>query len=106
MTFFKKHIFFCLNQRSNDKKCCNDAGATDMLLYTKQKIKELGLHGAGGVRVNRAGCLGRCKIGPNILIYPEGVWYTYQNESDIDEIIQSHIVEGKLVERLLQKETS
>ena len=52
------------------------------------------------IRVNRAGCLDRCDFGPVIVIYPEGTWYTYLDEEDIDEIIQSHLIKGVLVERL------
>jgi (2Fe-2S) ferredoxin len=52
------------------------------------------------VRINKAGCLERCEEGPALVIYPEGVWYTYVDTEDIDEIIDVHIVGGKIVERL------
>jgi len=52
------------------------------------------------VRINKAGCLERCEEGPVIVVYPEGVWYTYLDESDIDEIVESHLKNGKVVERL------
>ncbi len=64
-------------------------------------MKERGLTGEGRVRVNQAGCLDRCEEGPVCVVYPEGVWYTYVDESDIDEIIDSHLVGGKPVERLI-----
>lgn len=104
MPNYKKHIFFCLNQRDNGKKCCNEIGATDFLLYAKQKIRDLKLDGLEGIRVNRAGCLGCCKKGPNIVIYPEAVWYSYKTKEDIDEIIESYCVAGKVVTRLLHKD--
>ena len=100
MTYYTKHIFLCTNQRDNDKKCCNQAGASEMLDYAKTRIKELGLSEKQQVRVNKAGCLGRCAEGPAIVIYPEGVWYTYQNKADIDEIIDSHLCNGKIADRL------
>tara|TARA_B110000971_G_scaffold221701_1_gene270000 strand:- start:5521 stop:5730 length:210 start_codon:yes stop_codon:yes gene_type:complete len=53
------------------------------------------------IRVNRAGCLNRCEMGPVMVIYPEGIWYSYATEKDIDEIVRSHIIGGKKVERLL-----
>lgn len=59
------------------------------------------MHGPGKFRVSKTGCLGRCSSGPGIVIYPEGVWYTYASTEDIDEIIHSHLVEGKTVSRLL-----
>jgi (2Fe-2S) ferredoxin len=63
-------------------------------------MKELGLTGEGKVRVNKSGCLDRCEEGPVCVVYPEAVWYTYVDESDIDEIIDSHLVDGKPVKRL------
>ncbi len=60
----------------------------------------MGLNGAGGVRVNQAGCLDRCAGGPVLVVYPEAVWYTYVDKSDIDEIVQSHLQQGQVVERL------
>ncbi len=64
----------------------------------KAKIKALGLP---DIRVNASGCLDRCELGCTMVIYPEGVWYTYANENDIDEIIDSHIQRGQRVDRLL-----
>ena len=71
-----------------------------MQQYAKQRIKALGLSGPGRVRINRAGCLDRCEEGPVIVVYPEEVWYTYVDKDDIDEIIDRHVVGGKVVERL------
>jgi len=71
-----------------------------MQAYAKQRVKELGLTGKGKVRINKAGCMDRCDEGPVIAVYPEGVWYTYVDRHDIDEIIDSHVVHGRVVERL------
>lgn len=68
--------------------------------YAKRKIKDLGLSGEGEMRINKAGCLDRCEEGPVCVVYPEGTWYTYVDNFDIDEIIESHLVNGKPVERL------
>ena len=54
----------------------------------------------GKVRINSAGCLDRCDKGPVIVVYPEATWYTYVDQEDIDEIVDSHLVQGKVVERL------
>jgi (2Fe-2S) ferredoxin len=54
----------------------------------------------GKVRINSAGCLDRCEQGPVLVIYPEAVWYTYVDKEDIDEIIDQHLVNGRVVERL------
>ena len=63
-------------------------------------MKELGLSGPGKIRINKAGCLDRCADGPVAVIYPEGIWYTFVDAEDIEEIIQSHLVQGRPVERL------
>jgi (2Fe-2S) ferredoxin len=63
-------------------------------------MKELDLNGPGKVRINKAGCLDRCEEGPVVVIYPQGTWYTYVDNSDIDEIIDRHILRGEVVERL------
>jgi len=75
-------------------------GAAAAQQYAKQRIKALGLSGRGEVRINKAGCLDRCEEGPVLVVYPEAVWYTYIDNSDIDEIIDRHIVGGEIVERL------
>jgi (2Fe-2S) ferredoxin len=63
-------------------------------------VKELGISGAGGVRINQAGCLDRCEEGPCLVVYPEAIWYTYVDREDIDEIVREHLVNGRVVERL------
>jgi (2Fe-2S) ferredoxin len=98
---FKYHLFFCLNERSNGENCCAQHNAFELFTYAKNRIKELGLSGAGKIRVNKAGCLDACNLGPVMVIYPEGIWYTFIDTDDIEEIIQSHLIKGKSVERLL-----
>ena len=100
MSYYRRHVFFCCNQRQPPEKCCANAGAADMQKYAKQRVKALGISGPGEVRINKAGCLDRCEEGPVIVVYPEAVWYTYVDEADIDEIIDRHIVGGEVVERL------
>ena len=101
MSHYKKHLFFCVNQKAEGKPCCQNAGAKDMFAYAKQLIQEKGMWGEGQVRVSHSGCLGRCKIGPCIVIYPEQIWYTYESREDINEIIEKHVIGGEVVERLL-----
>jgi (2Fe-2S) ferredoxin len=101
MSHFKRHVFFCCNQRNAPEKCCASAGAADLQKYAKDRVKALGMSGPGKVRVNKAGCLDRCEEGPVLVVYPEAVWYTYVDRDDIDEIIDSHVVGGKVVDRLV-----
>ena len=100
-SYFERHIFFCLNQRSGGEACCASQGAQQAFDRCKAQVKAAGLSGPGKVRVNKAGCLDRCAGGPVAVVYPEAVWYTYVDKDDIDEIVQSHLVGGKPVERLL-----
>jgi (2Fe-2S) ferredoxin len=99
--FFQKHIFFCLNQRDNGADSCAKHNAQAVFDYTKKQVHAQGLSGQGQVRVNRAGCLGRCESGPVCVVYPEGRWYQYVDQSDIDEIIEQDLKQNKPVERLL-----
>jgi (2Fe-2S) ferredoxin len=101
-SFYKYHVFFCLNQREPgaERPSCANCNAQAMQEYAKKRVKKLGLTGPGQVRINKAGCLDRCEEGPTIVVYPEGTWYTYVDESDIDEIVDSHLANGKIVERL------
>jgi (2Fe-2S) ferredoxin len=101
MDYFNKHVFFCTNQRTDGEACCNDFGAQKMRDYVKNKVKTLGLSTTENrIRINSAGCMDRCTEGPVLVVYPEGVWYTYVDESDLDEIIKEHLKHGRIVERL------
>ena len=98
--YYARHIFFCLNERKNGEECCAQHRAQEGFDRCKQRVKEAGLAGVGQVRVNKAGCLDRCAAGPVAVVYPEGVWYSYVDEQDIDEIVESHLKNGTVVERL------
>jgi (2Fe-2S) ferredoxin len=100
MSYYQHHVFFCVNQRQNGEQCCNGAGAQELRDYAKKRVKELGLSGSGKARINNAGCMDRCKEGPVIAVYPQGVWYSYVDKDDIDEIINEHLVHDRVVERL------
>ncbi len=99
--YFARHIFFCLNERANGEACCAQHQAQAAFDHCKKRVKDLGLAGPGQVRVNKAGCLDRCSAGPVAVVYPEGTWYTYVDQADIDEIVDSHLRNGQVVERLL-----
>lgn len=99
-SYYQRHIFFCLNQRAPEEGCCAHQGAQVAFEHCKQRVKDLGLAGPGQVRVNKAGCLDRCAGGPIAVVYPEAVWYSYVDTSDIDDIVTSHLRDGVVVERL------
>lgn len=76
-------------------------GAEEAFNHMKARVKKLGLNGTGKVRINRAGCLDRCGEGPLLVVYPQAIWYTFVDNDDIDEIIENHLVNGKVVDRLI-----
>ena len=100
MSYYRHHVFFCTNLRTNGEQCCQQCDAQAMRDYAKQRIKSMNLAGAGNMRINNAGCLDRCSEGPVMVVYPEAIWYTYVDQEDIDEIIDEHLVAGRVVERL------
>jgi len=101
MTYYQRHIFFCLNQRDNGQSSCGDHQPQAAFEHCKKRVKEAGLSGVGQVRVNKAGCLDRCAGGPVAVVYPEDIWYTFVDLADVDEIIDRHLVKGEVVERLV-----
>ena len=98
--YYRTHIFCCTNQRApgHERGCCAEKGAEKLRNYMKRRAKELGLD---DLRVNNAGCLDRCELGPCIVLYPEGIWYSPKSEADIDEILSSHVQGGVPVARLM-----
>ena len=98
--YYRKHIFCCINERpaGHPRGCCKEKDSPRLRNYMKARTKELGLN---DLRVNAAGCLDRCELGPTMVIYPEGVWYSYHSPEDVDEIIRVHLVEGGRVARLM-----
>ncbi len=101
MSHFRHHVFFCCNQRDGGRDCCANHGADQLRQHAKERLAALGMLGQEQVRINQVGCLDRCELGPVLVIYPEATWYTYLDASDIDEIIDEHLIHHRVVERLL-----
>ena len=101
MAGFKRHVFVCLNERdpSDARGCCKHRGSEDVFNALKKGAAKAGL--GHDVRINRAGCLDHCQFGPTVVIYPEGVWDHVPTVEDAQEVLESHVVGGKIVERLL-----
>ena len=100
MPKFDKHIFVCTNNREpgHPRGCCDPANRGDLLQLFKSKLKQRDVKGL--VRVNKAGCLDQCELGPTVVVYPEAVWYGHVTPADVDEILDSHVLNDKPVERL------
>jgi (2Fe-2S) ferredoxin len=99
--YFRLHVFICTNRRPDDnpRGSCAGRGSESLREHLKDAAKARGLK---DVRINSAGCLDRCGLGPVMVIYPEGVWYSFHTKADIDEILDSHLAGGGRVARLLR----
>src|SRR5579871_6607540 len=100
MAKFQKHIFVCCNQRpaTDPRPSCDPSGKGNLQRVFKVKLAQRGIKAT--VRANKAGCLDQCEHGPNVVVYPEAVWYGKVTPADVDEILEQHIIGGKTVERL------
>lgn len=101
--YYRAHVFVCCNRRPEGHRrgSCAAKGSEGLRDYMKARAKEFGLQ---SVRVNAAGCLDRCEFGPTLVIYPEGVWYSPKTREEVDEILETHLVHGRRVRRLMLTE--
>ena len=95
------HVFCCVNERPESavRECCKRKKSLELRNYMKKRVRELKLEKK--IRINQSGCLDKCELGPIMVIYPEGVWYSFKNSQDVEEIIKSHLTNGIIVKRLL-----
>ncbi len=101
--FFAAHLFVCCNRRPDGhaRGSCAAKGSERLRDYMKARAKELGLP---QLRVNAAGCLDRCELGPCMVIYPEGVWYRIGSPADVDAVLERHVAGGGRVPELMLPE--
>ncbi len=98
--YYRYHVFCCTQERPQDHPLgsCARRGAREGLEHLQSRVKELELD---RVRINNAGCLGRCEQGPVVVVYPEGIWYRCADRQDAERILQEHILGGKPVTPLM-----
>lgn len=100
MSYYEHHVFICTNKREDGRASCGDHGASELRAYLKQKVKNENLMGPGKIRVNIAGCLDRCSLGPVMVVYPNETWYRFTCKEDIDLIFEQHLKDGNKVQHL------
>ncbi len=97
---YKKHIFICTNQRPPGARvCCGEEHGSALVAEFKRIMKDRGLN--IDMRAQRTGCFELCEQGPNLAIYPEGVFYGKVQLSDVEEIVTEHLENDRVVERLV-----
>lgn len=98
--YYETHVFVCTNRRPDGHKrgSCAGRGSEPLRDYMKARAKEQGLT---GVRVNSAGCLDRCELGPCAVLYPEGVWYRLDSREAVDAVLDRHLRAGGRVQTQL-----
>ncbi len=100
MPLYERHVFVCTNERADGhpRGCCKRKDAEALRDALRLAVGRAGL--AKRVRVNNAGCLDQCEHGPTVVVYPDQVWYGFVTPADAEEIVHSHLVNGRPVERL------
>ena len=86
---FQKILFVCVNNRENGELACSARGSKAIQEHLKQIAKDRGLKGK--VRVSQSGCMDLCAKGPNVMVFPDNVWYSGVTESDIPKIVEAHL---------------
>ena len=96
---YQRHVFVCINRRPDDspKGSCAAKGSEELPPLFKHAVDKAGVK---DVRINKAQCLDACERGCTVVVYPDGVWYQKVTAGDVDEIVESHLKNGRPVERL------
>ena len=99
MPSFKKHVLVCTNEKPLH---CAEKGGLELLQAFREEVAKRGLQNE--IYVSKTGCTSQHHCGPTVIIYPDGVWYKEVKKEDVPEIIESHLLNGKIVERIYNKE--
>ncbi|PIR26337.1 MAG: ferredoxin [Deltaproteobacteria bacterium CG_4_10_14_0_2_um_filter_43_8] len=100
----KHHVFVCTHSRpaESGKTCCSGRGAETLFEKLREMVRSQ--FPQKEVRVTKSGCLGYCKSGCNMVVYPAGTWYSNVKEEDLEEIFQHHLMENREIQRLKRDE--
>ena len=95
---FQYHVFACDQQKPEGVPCCSARGSARTIEALRREIGARGLE--DDVQITVCGSLGLCEHGPNLIVYPEGVWYSGVTPEDVPEIVASHFENDTPVVRL------
>jgi len=84
---FQRIVFVCINRRDDGRPCCAGRESEAIAATLKARIKALGL--GARIRISKSGCQDLCAQGPNVMVFPDGVWYRGVTLADIDRIIEA-----------------
>ena len=99
---FRHHVFVCDQKKPEGAPCCSARGSLAIVEALRREVAARNL--AGSVAVTTCGSLGLCENGPNLVVYPEGVWYSHVAASDVPEIVTEHLEKGRPVARLMRSD--
>jgi len=95
---FRHHVFICDQKKPEGVPGCCARGSQKVIDMLRRELGARGL--MNDVQVTTCGSLGLCESGPNMIVYPEGIWYSCVQPEDVREIVESHFQNGKPVSRL------
>jgi len=98
---FRYHVYACQQEKPGNAPCCSGRGSAAVLDALRKELVANGLMDT--VQVTTCGSLGMCERGPNMVVYPEGVWYAGVQVADVPELVREHFQNGRPLERLAQR---
>jgi NADP-reducing hydrogenase subunit HndC len=96
MDFYRSHVLVCSGTG------CTSSGSAEIIEKMEEELKKQGLDKE--VKIVRTGCFGLCEVGPIMVIYPEGAFYSHVQPGDVAEIVSEHLLKGRIVERLIHRD--
>ncbi len=101
---FRYHVFVCDQQKPEGVPCCSARGSAKTIEALRREIAAR--HLGDEVQITVCGSLGVCERGPNIVVYPEGVWYSGVEPADVPELVEMHFRQGRVLERLVNSDAA
>ncbi len=101
---FRYHVFVCDQQKPEGVPCCSARGSAKTIEALRREIAAR--HLGDQVQITVCGSLGVCERGPNMVVYPDGVWYSGVQPADVPELVETHFQQGRVLERLVNSDAA